>query len=71
VFSSGSRDQVFLIDLVFGKGSLISGLRCLELAILDTQVDFQDGKLSFDGHLVEAFFLGFIFIDDGDGLEDV
>jgi len=34
-------------------------------------MDFQDGELSLDGDLVEAFFLGFIFINNGDSLEDV
>jgi hypothetical protein len=57
--------------LVLGEGSLVAGFRSLELSFLGAQVDFQDGKLSFDGDLVEAFFLGFIFINDGDGLEDV
>jgi len=70
-FSSGSGDQVFFIDLVLRKGNLISGLGGLELTILGAQVNFQDGKLSLNGDLVKAFFLGFIFINDGDGLEDV
>jgi len=57
--------------LVFGKGSLISGLRSLELTVLDAQMDFQNGELSLDGDLVESFFLGFIFINDRDSLQKV
>jgi len=57
--------------LILGKWSLISWLRCLELSFLKTQVDFQDSELSLDSDLVKAFFLWFIFINNGDGLEDV
>ena len=45
------------------------------LGIKDTfgkgKVDFQDGELSLDNDGLKTFFLGFIFINDGSGLQMV
>jgi hypothetical protein len=57
--------------LVLGEGSLVTGSFSVEDTILGSEMNFQDSELSFDGDLVKSFFLGLIFINNGDGFKNV
>jgi len=57
--------------LLLGEWGLIASSLGIELSILRSEMDFQDSELSFDSDLVKSFFLGLIFINNGNSLENV
>jgi hypothetical protein len=67
----GDGLQAFFFDLVLGKGTLVSGSLGVEESVLGGEVNFEDSELSFDGDLVKSFFSWLIFINNGDGFENV
>jgi hypothetical protein len=57
--------------LVLGEGSLVTGSLGIKDSFLGSEMNFQDSEFSFDGDLVKSFFLGLIFVNNGDSFENV
>jgi len=57
--------------LLLGEWGLVTSSLNIEKSVLGGEMDFQDCELSFDSDLVKSFFLGLIFINNGDGFKNV